>query len=1175
MQMIRIACAGVSACLLLAARAEDRVFTVAAGQTLTVDDAIDAQNAGSDLLVKDGPGTLVLSGPVGATANFLRLDVRAGEVQIASGTDKFYPDIHICAGGTVRLAAAGALRTTTVVDVDAGGYMDFGGLSDTIDGFCGSGVVSNRAAASWSSDVVIKLKLVRGPHRFAGRAGGYGIFEVDQTSTNPNYALVVASADGMKDMRLRLGARASTNLLFAAGIGTFCLGQVQAPSPRVLYTADEEGKPVTVHSLQYGSCDPTKGQTMDFTASGPGSWYSRDGDTQAFKGSRFANLTGWLGSSGGKLIIGDHTAANALDPSTLSGIEVCSIYGTKQSLEIKHKDLPPTVFACPVIVRDQAPVTFWNDTTLEQPDIATGGSSSFTWYSNLTVKAGAVTGKKVFSGTGAKNLLTIAGGVFSGSPLTHAFSPLSYYSAASFGSQNLEMLVSGGEVVLGGKWDGKSLGTVPMKTTVTGGVLALDGQIVPPTGATAADPATLTVDGGTLAVRSFGGGCYVDKIADKHALVPEANNEKLLLRVGAKGMWIDIDFERFSNWDIYNQFAVAGSIASADGVTDGGIVRTGGGVLNFWYPTDIAGPFSQLDGKIFIRDVASAQVERSFFGTGSFTLGNAWFAFSPSAASSWTTRIATASGATFKLAGAGLVRMREGTAARETIEVGPLARDKGGILYLYDATTSGTTYNQENAGVFRVQGGLEAQTPDSPLLKFPVVTACYGSSNHHLLDFAKYDAVADTVTAFSPEDYGTQLEEGTVANLTGFVTVPADAVVSVKALRLASAGTWDQWDYSGKTLLTISAGAKVCVGNGTDPAVVILNNYKERASLGGAGQLDFGTSEGIFALNDYNNSGDKSGIVACSLAGSGGVTYTALSADNRNRNQVYEIRGTNTYTGGTIVNAATVAPYSEFAFSTGKVRLGDGESFGGRIRFGTYLPNGFTLPNDLAIAGWGSYHSATRSHGALYSETPGRVRLTGKAEIFRPVRVRADANCELEFAGAVSGDRLEIWQSAGKIVLSAPNVYTGGTDVVSFYEDVSNVKTLIYPATLALEGAGTAGSGPITLHEATLELSDATSMEVANDIRGQGTVKLTGRKLRRVSFKGDIAPSGGLKLDLCGRDRTVNSLKGFSEVGNSSAAPVTLTVLNADEEPFSGTVDKLVTLHYGPEVRKGLIITVW
>ena len=64
-------------------------------------------------------------------------------------------------------------------------------------------------------------------------------------------------------------------------------------------------------------------------------------------------------------------------------------------------------------------------------------------------------------------------------------------------------------------------------------------------------------------------------------------------------------------------------------------------------------------------------------------------------------------------------------------------------------------------------------------------------------------------------------------------------------------------------------------------------------------------------------------------------------------------------------------------------------------------------------------------------------------------------------------------------------------------------------------------------------------MEVANDIRGQGTV---------------------------------NSLKGFSEVGNSSAAPVTLTVLNADEEPFSGTVDQSVTLHYGPEVRKGLMM---
>ena len=885
------------------------------------------------------------------------------------------------------------------------------GGSTKIGTLTGTGRVEKVTGAS-SSPTLILYPGVVGPQTFSGTFGPGLTVTITRKDGVPDadFVFPVAHADMLRDVSLSGDLNA---LRFASGVGDFFINVLTFSSPAVLGLEDADGGPANVHA---GRVDTPANMTL----TGGGDFCV--GSSLTLAGCVVANTGRLVMEKAAKLTVGDGTAAKDVDLSSLAGIVTAG-----GDVEIRNtvKTEIASLSGAGGNFQSAVPVSFG--------DYAYQGC--YAASSAVTIGGGLVTNLTFAPGTGS---LTVSGGVFHAKPAVCAW-PAGYANTklpqtAVVQSGNTALTLDGGEVWLrNNNGDQYGYGYLASVLVNAGAAFYCDDFKWRST-TTADSPDTLTIDGGTFVIPT--GRRQYDI-----SLPFEGADGRVRFRVGAGGA-------RILTYGVREvqqpEIRWRTSFEPVPGVTDGGIAffpRMSD--LRFFSPVKLSGGMSVTEGRVLFDGYAELAAAPEFFGTGDFTLTDTVLNLMPRSSDEATLRIAK--DATFAYRGNVSVSLRASTTdAPQHIEVGSLAAaGSGSALIVSDASAD----LGSGSSSFRVLNGLT--TGADGLVAQPIVLDL---NNEQYL--AAYDGERGLVR-FTNEKTAAAAQDGDVIGLTADETLAGNTVRNARALRVKNWAT-----------LNIPATSRINLGDGTNPALVLINH----GGISGAGTLDFGASEGVVAVGHHPD-GTR---VDCVLAGRSGVSYVTRAAFGR----FATVSGANVYEGPTRITSVCVRPTNPLAFSTGDVYVRGGERNGGKIQFQEPL----TFANGFHVSGWGhqmsQWYDTTGGCGALTFQT-NDVVLAGNVEIVGQVRMSAEKDGDLGIlSGRVSGGTLTVYKGSGAVRLTGDNVHTGGTEVVS--------------ATLELATGTGAGTGRVLLDAGVLRFVNTAPITFANEVTGVGTVVFAG-----------------------------------------------------------------------------------
>ena len=699
--------------------------------------------------------------------------------------------------------------------------------------------------------------------------------------------------------------------------------------------------------------------------------------------------------------------------------------------------------------------------------------------------------------------------------------------------------VEGGCVYLSNKGDG-TFGRLS-ELYLAGGRCIVAGGFLPPEDGTA----SIVLDGGTFA-------CGCRNSANWYRF-PNDSGENISICVGANGGRIEAcDLPGYHQDSHRLRFTVPFDSGCEEG--DGGLIcdlrRTGQGII-FYRPLNLTGGLAVLDGRLCLdfyneQQYADLATHPAWFGTGSVLLEGSMIDYMKSGGSlpGGILKLASGQGSTFGISGSSAIRFRASSeSAAQHIVIGPenvgegsaFVRRRGGALFLSDAN-----HPMDGTGSsLKVNGGIPTHAATG-LSRIPAF-----SERGEEVHFLRYDTEKGFVEI---SEESTSLDAGSDAVLlANGISLATGRSAHVAALRL-----------SGWQSLTVEEGSRLTVGNGVDPACLILG---KQTSIKGTGTLDFGSSEGVIALGlgVGDSIGDWHGI-SCEIAGSGGVSYVTFPGYGH---RAVTLTAGNTYSGETHVSAAGIVVRHGRAFSDGDVFVDGGWRNGGKLMFDRPLE----LENNLHVSGAGhrlaEWNSTLGGYGALSFLTNGVV-LSGAVELTSATMVSAqNADASGTFKGTVSGDRLIVYPGEGRVVLAAQNTYTGGTEVVR--------------STLVLSGTEpSVGSGCVSLDNGVLRFENTEPMVFTNRVEGVGRIELAGAPVAFPTMDFAALPVKSLAagtvldypafeqtdlvvavgedgLDLGGRDFTVLGVSGSGRISGG-----VLTVTGRISPGGDGTVGTLV-----------------
>ena len=385
--------------------------------------------------------------------------------------------------------------------------------------------------------------------------------------------------------------------------------------------------------------------------------------------------------------------------------------------------------------------------------------------------------------------------------------------------------------------------------------------------------------------------------------------------------------------------------------------------------------------------------------------------------------------------------------------------------------------------------------------------------------------------------YGTAWDGS--GDTTGIALVDSASEVVVSANR--SVGGIRLFGRNGAAI-SIASDAKLNVGDGSAPTAILMNNNhangRGKARIDGPGSIDFGTSEGVIAIN-LIQSGSIESEFNCPIAGTAGVTFAAPG-----ESAWLALSAASTYSGGTYIGNMCIDAKNGACFGVGSVTVAPGPYYSGEVRF----ENTATYANDFTIGGWGSrFHQKQYDEGAFWFTAP-QVTLNGTVELVSDTRIGGTDNASGIFNGVISGTGPLAVRGDGTMVFKAANTFTGGLSISA-------------GSTVEVGEGATPGTDAVVV-DGTLRFVNTSDIVVQNAISGSGKIELlgTGKVLfrDREAFTGTVLVGGG-SLDIGGTDATVDYLDGSVGLENSSG-DATVTVAGTHVASFAGTISGGVSL---------------
>ncbi len=480
------------------------------------------------------------------------------------------------------------------------------------------------------------------------------------------------------------------------------------------------------------------------------------------------------------------------------------------------------------------------------------------------------------------------------------------------------------------------------------------------------------------------------------------------------------------------------------------------------------------------------------------------------------------------------------------------------------AGASSTALQWDNNGVLPVNGGTGAWNTTSA---FWFNGAAFQTWSNAALDDAVFGATAGTVTlaapitahnlSFDTTGYVVTGNTLTLGSASPAVSVVAGGTATIGSTVAGTAGLNKTGDgtltlsgagtYTGAT--TVSSGT--LVGGATNAfvassaytvasdAILSVNFNQAIGSLAGAGTVtNGGTATRTLTTGGNNSSTTFSGVIqngapALALTKSGTGTLTLAPS----------LPGTNTYTGGTLVNVGTLAGGALNAFSAGSAHT---------LAAGTML--------DL-----GGFNQAIAS----LAGTSGTVTNAGSAA----ATLATGGAASTTFAGVIQdGTAMTSLTKtgAGTFILSGENTFTGLTTIAagtlqvgsttgttgSIASDIANSGALIFNRSIALTyGGDISGTGTVTKSgSGTLTLTGINTYSGATTLSTSGS-RLQGGALNAFSAASAHTLATGTILDLGGFDQAIGSLAGTGgTVTNAGPSAAILATGGAAATTFAGVI---------------------
>ncbi|MDX9866420.1 MAG: autotransporter-associated beta strand repeat-containing protein [Kiritimatiellia bacterium] len=1118
------------------------------GNAVTATVALTLSPAAGTAISKAGTGTLrlekYLTVPSGLTVENGLLDLRFKDnsdgLNVGSGT------ITVGNGAVLRCGGNNQINNYAVLDIQAGGTVDQANKTDNIGALTGSGVLTNHSST-------IQFWLNGATRLFSGMCYGGGTFSFKEAGT-----FVAGNSNTLQNVTF--DARfPGLNLTFAPGIGTFRIGTLLVTNDFTL--ADTENGPVT---LELGWKNDSFSLANVFTGAG--------GLTKAGTGTMtVTNTQTYAGPTvvdGGKLAVTGGTLGTLLANTAQIRLESGSALELNTT-ESETNDTP--LYGSGAITKTQ-------ESTLALGALRTTNAAVTVSAGTLEIAGGTFSGGGFTQNAGAR--VVFNGGSSTGATLTvspgypveirggtHLFDSalggtgryLQTGGATFFkntlgniNTNDIFVTVSGGTMNIGYIQHCQGLGLLACGTAVVNianantriasdgkthslvvtndAQVTTDGLVVMSNGAAGTtSTGTVTLAGGTLIMQGGFG-----TVGSQEAHPTFVNFDGGLLRFLGSRTSVAGAYHRYNvrEGGARVEAATVGSTTTFNqgftnatgGTVDGGLIKSGPGLLRFLADNGYTGASVLNAGTLTAQGTGGTP-----FGYGPVTINGGTLEIAPSGSgANLSMSVAHGDAANTVTVGPGVSMLRPARGSQSSLSVtlgaagaaenSVLKRDTYGVLAIWPgagtATLGGTEKVLVNGGVATVNG---------------MVPAVFGIHNddRRSCDFLTYDAT----DGFSVAAYTSGLGGGdtSIANVTANASTDS---VHVHALRVHNGA-----------VLTVNSGQTLTVGDGVNPAGVILNNSSGVTAGLNGGTLDFGTSEGviIYNLRRSNQFGPTLGSV---IAGSNGLTLAGGGPDE----DLQLTASANTYTGPTRIMAGRVSLANSRGFSDGDVYIYGNEAWGGQFRV-TFTGN---VTNALHLAGVGA--GASQPLGAVVFERDSEI--SGPVELMRDARVSVSilAAAIGTFSGPITGPGgLEVGcpgtAFAGIIRLTGSNTYTGGTRVSR--------------GTLEIAAPQALAPGPVVVNDGVLMFTLNGDATITNAIRGTGRVVQNGAGTLTLT---DAEPFGGTfevqagalvvegadsamrtasvngLLDLNGEGLASGALEGGGVVSNSAAGDATLTV---------------------------------